>query len=361
MLAVRNRMRISLKRFRTDLIMFACRWRQKRNERSGLFPVRKAMNDMITNLIFSLNATMPIFFMMVLGFVLKKIHFLDENTTLKLNRLVFKIFLPALLFMDLAKEDFSGIWDTKLVVFCFVTTVLSIGLAILLSLAGKCRSERGEIIQAAYRSGAATLGIVFMTNIYENASMVALMIIGSVPLYNVAAVIILYLTSPQNAHHSKTALWKKTAKNVVTNPIILGILFGILWSVCRLPQPQIFVKTVSYLGNMASPLALIALGASFELGDAKEKWKETAYVTFIKLMLWCILFLPLAISVGFREEKLVAVLVMLGSATTSSSFIMAKSMGHRGTVSSCAVMITTLLSSFTLTFWLFVLKTAGYI
>lgn len=319
------------------------------------------MTDIFTNLIFSLNATMPIFFMMVLGFWLKKIKFLDENTTSKLNQLVFKIFLPALLFIDLAKEDFLTIWDTKMVVFCFVVTIICIVLAAVISLLSKDKAERGEIIQAAYRSGAATLGIVFMTNIYDNASMVALMIIGSVPLYNVAAVIILYLTSPQNAHHSKSELWKKTAKNVVTNPIIIGILLGMLWSVLKLPQPPMFTKTITYLGNMASPLALIALGASFEFYDAKEKWKETTGITVTKLLLWCMIFLPVAIHMGFREEKLVAILVMLGSATTSSCFIMSKNMGHKGAISSCAVMVTTLLSSFTLTMWLFVLRMGGYI
>ena len=319
------------------------------------------MNDIFTNLIFSLNATMPIFFMMVLGFWLKKIKFLDENTNIKLNQLVFKIFLPALVFMDLAKEDFASIWDTRMVVFCFVVTVLSIAAAAVFSLLSKNKVERGEIIQAAYRSGAATLGIAFMTNIYDNSSMVALMIIGSVPLYNVAAVVILYLTSPQNTNQSKAELWKKTAKNVITNPIIIGIVLGLFWSILRLPQPAMFTKTVTYLGNMASPLALIALGASFEFCDVKEKWKETVGVTCIKLLLWCMIFLPVAISMGFREEKLVAILVMLGSATTSSCFIMSKNMGHKGVISSCAVMVTTLLSSFTLTMWLFVLKMSGYI
>ena len=171
-----------------------------------------SINEILSNLIFSFNATMPLFIMMVLGFWLKKIHFIDENS--------------ALLFMDLAKEDFVTIWDTKMVVFCFVVTVLSIGLAVVISLFSKNKEDRGEIIQAAYRSGAATLGIAFMTNIYDDASMVALMIIGSVPLYNVAAVVILYMTSPQNKKHSKKELWIKTAKNVVTNPIIIGILLG---------------------------------------------------------------------------------------------------------------------------------------
>lgn len=318
-------------------------------------------NIILFNLIFSLNATIPLFIMMVLGFWLKKINFLDEHSTKKINQLVFKVFLPALLFIDLAKEDFVSIWDTKMVVFCFIVTVLSILIAAIISLISKNKADRGEIIQAAYRSGAATLGIVFMTNIYDDASMVALMIIGSVPLYNVAAVMILYMTSLENAHHSKNELIKKTAKNVISNPIIIGIALGMLWSVFRIPQPAILEKSVTYLGNLASPLALIGLGASFEFLDVKEKWKETLGVTCTKLLLWCIIFLPIAISMGFREEKLVAILVMLGSATTSSCFIMAKNMGHEGKISSCAVMVTTLLSSFTLTMWLFILKSLQYI
>lgn len=311
----------------------------------------------LNNLIFSLNATMPIFFVMVIGWSLKKFRFLDETTTAKLNQLVFKFFLPAYLFIDLATEDFIAIWDTKLVTFCFVVTLLGIGIATSFSLLSKNKTERGEIIQAAYRSGAATLGIVFMTNIYNDAAMMALIIIGSVPLYNVAAAIILYITSPENRHHSGTKLWKKTAQNVITNPIILGILFGMLWSGLKFPQPPMIMKTISYLGNIASPLALIALGASFELPDVKEKGKETLGITIIKLFLLCMIFLPIAIHLGFRNEKLVAILVMLGSATTSSSFIMAKNMGHEGKISSCAVMVTTLLSSFSMTVWLFLLRT----
>lgn len=314
--------------------------------------------SILENLSFSLNATMPIFFVMVIGWCFKKFRILDDATTAKLNQLVFKYFLSALLFIDLATEDFSAIWDAKMVVFCFIVTLLSIVIAIAFStILSKNKSERGEIIQAAYRSGAATLGIVFMTNIYDDASMMALIILGSVPLYNIAAVVILYITSPENQNHDKKELWKKTTKNVLTNPILLGIFFGMLWSVLRLPQPPILMKTVSFLGSIASPLALISLGASFELPDVKAKGKETIGITAMKLVLLCLIFLPIAIYLGFRNEKLVAILVMLGSATTSSSFIMAKNMGHEGKISSCAVMATTLLSSFTMTLWLFLLKT----
>lgn len=316
----------------------------------------------MNNLIFSLNATMPIFLMMVVGYILKKIKFVDEHSTSVMNKLVFKIFLPALLFMDLAKQDFVSIWDSRFVLFCLITTIVSIIIAFIISLFRKDKTERGEFIQASYRSAAATLGIAFMTNVYDNVAMVALMIIGSVPIYNMVAVIVLSLTAPEgNDKKEGSKLIKKTVYNVVTNPIILSIFIGLIWSVLKLPQPVIFVKSMTYLGNVASPLALIALGATFEFSDVKEKLGTIVLINFNKLFLFCIMFLPLAIYMGFRDEKIVAALIMLGSATTSSSFIMSKNMGHKGVISSSAVMTTTLFSSFTLTFWLFVLRTLGYI
>lgn len=318
-------------------------------------------NDFIKNLVFSLNAAVPVFLMMVFGWFAKRINLLDEHTTAKLNQFIFKALLPALLFMDLSAADFKTVWDTKFVLFCFFATVGSIAIALLLSLIHKDKSERGEIIQASYRSSAAILGIAFVKNIYGEAAMAALMIVGTVPLYNIIAVITLSLTSPDKDKSDKKSLLKKTAEDVITNPIILGIVVGMIWSVLKIPQPVILSKSVSYLGNMATPLSLIALGASFKIGEAKSKMKTAVGIAFVKLILFCTIFLPIAVALGFRTEKLIAILVMLGSATTGSCFVMAKNMNHNGTITACAVMLTTLCSAFTLTAWLFVLKTLEYI
>lgn len=318
---------------------------------------------MLDNLIFSLNATMPIFVIMVIGYIAKKIGFIaEENIIQALNKIVFRLFLPVLIFKDLANQDFQEIWDGSFVGYCFLVTLVSIGIAFLFSLLCKDKTDRGEIIQASYRSAAATLGIAFMSNIYNNVAMVALMIIGSVPLYNTAAVIILALTSPNESNNqSKKDLIISTIKKVITNPIIIGVIVGTLWALLKIPQPTIMAKTINSLASVASPLALIALGASFEFSDLKEKLGPICLVIFNKLFLFCILFLPVAITMGFRNEKLVAILIMLGSATTSSSYIMAKNMGHKGIISSSAVMITTLLASFSLTFWLFLLRNLSFI
>ncbi|MBQ3948196.1 MAG: AEC family transporter, partial [Ruminococcus sp.] len=135
----------------------------------------------------------------------------------------------------------------------------------------------------------------------------------------------------------------------------------ISWSLIGLNQPVIMSKSISYLGNMATPLSLIALGASFKFEEAKGKLPVTAGIAFIKLVLFCSIFLPVAVSMGFRGEKLIAILIMLGSATTGSCFVMAKNLGHKGTITAFAVMLTTLCSAFTLTTWLFILKSFEYI
>lgn len=315
----------------------------------------------LDDLRFSLNATVPVFLMMVFGWFSKRAGLLDDHTTAKLNKFVFRTLLPALLFMDLSAADLHSVWDGRFILFCVTVTLLSVGIACLYSLIHKDKHERGEIIQASYRSSAAILGIAFVKNIYGEATMAALMIVGTVPIYNIIAVIVLSLTSPDKEKGGGKKLFLSTAKGIATNPIIIGIVLGMLWSAAGIPQPVILQKSVSYLGNMATPLSLIALGASFRAEEAKGRLPLAAGIVFIKLILFCCIFLPAAVHMGFRGEKLIAVLVMLGSATTGSCFVMAKNFGHKGDITALAVMLATLCSAFTLTGWLFLLKTKGYI
>lgn len=313
------------------------------------------------DLIFSLNATLPIFIIMIFGWAVRRIGLLDDHSTAQINKFVFRTLLPALLFMDLSTADFRAVWDGGYVLFCMAATVLSVGIAVLFSLLHRDRCERGEVIQACYRSSAAVLGIAFVNNIYGKSTVAALMIVGTVPLYNIIAVTVLSVTSPDRSGKHGRALILSTLRGIATNPIILGIIAGILWSVTGVDQPVIMSKSISYLGNMATPLSLIALGASVRFGEAKGYAGLTFGIAGMKLLFFCGIFLPVAIHTGYRGEKLISILVMLGSATTGSCFVMAKSQGHKGDITAFAVMLTTLCSAFTLTMWLFILKTRGYI
>ena len=278
----------------------------------------------------------------------------------KANQFVFKVALPVLLFEDLSNSDFLKVWDTRFVMFCFASTLGGILLAVLLSMALKDRRLRGEFIQASYRSSAALLGIAFIKTIYGDVGMAPLMIIGSVPLYNVMAVVILSFTNPEGAVFDRRMLGK-TAAGILKNPIILGILTGMAWSLLGLKQPQIMEKTVSSLAGVATPLGLMAMGASFDFRQASQRVGAAAGASAIKLVLLCAVFLPAAVYLGFREQQLVAILVMLGSAATVSCFVMARNMGHEGVLSSSVVAITTCGSAFTLTLWLDLIRTLGLI
>ena len=312
------------------------------------------------NLIFSLNATVPIFLLMVLGFVLRKLGAIDDVFASKMNKFVFLVPLPALLFEDLSTVDFSQVWNMKFVLFCFGATLVSIALAAAVSFLWRDRSIQGEFIQASYRSSAALLGIAFIQNIYGNAGMAPLMIIGSVPLYNVMAVVVLSFFQPERKKLDR-GVWKATLKGIATNPIILGIAAGLLWSALRIPLPSVLEKMVSDVGAAATPLGLMAMGASFDLKKAFGKAKPAVAASAMKLVLFAALFLPLAVWLGFRREELVAILVMLSSATTVSCYVMARNMGHEGVLTSSVVMLTTLFSAFTMTGWLYILRSMGLV
>ena len=104
------------------------------------------------NLIFSLNATIPIFLVMIAGFVLRRIHMVDDSFVKTLNSFNYKVTLPALLVVDIAEADFYVVWDTKFVLFCFLVTlccILTISLVSYFFI--KDKLIKGEFIQASYR------------------------------------------------------------------------------------------------------------------------------------------------------------------------------------------------------------------
>ena len=312
------------------------------------------------NLIFSLNATVPVFLLMVLGVFFHAIGWIDDVFAARMNKFVFLVPLPVMVFNELATTDFTSSWDPKFILFCFFATLFSILLVWGISRLCVRGSRRGEFIQAAYRSSAALLGFAFITNIYGNAGMAPMMILGSVPLYNIMAVVVLCLFGEDDRKLDRETM-QKTFYGILTNPIIISIALGFAWSLLRIPTGTILSKTLTNVSNLASPLGLMAMGASIDFKKVGGELKPSLIAAFMKLIGLCAIFLPIAVALGFREEKLVAILIMLGSATTVSSFVMARSMGHEGTLTSNTVVLTTIFSSFTLTFWIFLIRSFGLI
>ena len=302
----------------------------------------------VQNLIFSLNATLPVFLTMVAGWLLRRWGFLPKEFCKAADKLTFKITLPIMLFLDMSAVDILHDFQPKFVLFCFAATRVLV----------RDKTIVGEFVQASYRSSAAVLGVAFIQNIYGTAGMAPLMILGSVPLFNIFAVLILMIESPEKRG---TPTPKQLLKGVATNPILLGIITGTVFALLPFSLPTIAAKTLNNLASVTTPLALLSIGASFEGAKAIKKLVPTLVAALLKTVGLAAVFVPVAVALGFRNEELIALLIMLGSPTTPSSYVMAKNMGHEGVLTSSCIAATTLLSALTLTGWIFLLRSGGYL
>lgn len=312
------------------------------------------------NFIYSINATIPVFLVMVIGYILKQIDILDEHFAVKANKFNFKVTLPCLLFSDIASTDMKSNFDLGFVLFCaIVTSICFWGIWGLARLFVKENAIRGAFVQAAFRGSAAVFGIAFIVNIYGSSGMAPMMIIGAVPLYNIYSVIVLTFEANQKTDGKGTL--KQALINICKNPIILAILVACIWSLTGLYNhtPNICLKTIDSFAKMASPLALVCIGVTFEGRKAITKLKPTIIASLYKVLIQPAIFLPIATAMGFTGEKLIALIIMLGSPTTPSCYIMAKNMNNDGVLTSSIVVLTTLLSAITLTVWIFIVKTMG--
>lgn len=307
------------------------------------------------SLIYSLNATVPIFAVIFFSALLRGRGFFSDGFLATADKLVFKILLPALLFRDIAAGRITETFDLRFFLFCALSTtvyflVIWLGAELFL----KDKTMVGAFVQGAFRGSLAVLGVAFVQNIYGHAGSVPLMIVATVPLYNIYSVIVLTVRS--GAPAAQGGRLRQTLRGIVTNPIILGILAGLPFSLLSVDFPPLVSKTLDLLAAPATPLALISIGAGFEGRKALQKFRPTAAASLIKLVLLPVVFLPIAVWMGFRGEPLVALVIMLGAPSTVSGYIMSKNMQGDFVLSSSIVMATTALSSITMTVILFLLN-----
>ena len=314
------------------------------------------------NFIYSINVTMPIFLVMVIGYILKQIGMLNDNFVTVANKFNFKVTLPFMLFKDIAGVDIKAVFDIKYVLFCAIVSTICFwvvwGTAKLLV---RDKTIRGAFVQSSFRGSAAVMGLAFIQNIYGSSAMGPLMIVSAVPLYNIFSVIVLTFEANDSTGIDKKAKIRQAGINICKNPIILSILAGLIVGLLEIQFPTLVNKTVSNVAQMATPLALITIGAGFEGRKALAKIAPTMAASMIKLVLQPLVFLPVAAWMGFSGEKMIAILIMLASPTTQSCYIMAKSMNNDEVLTASVIVTTTLMAAFTLTGWIFLLKTLGYI
>ena len=289
-------------------------------------------------------------------------HFFAPQTLADLDRLSFKVLLPVLLFRDIAAGRITEQFDLRFFLFCAGVTAVYFfaiwfGAAKLLP----DKSMVGAFTQGSFRGSQAILGVAFVQNLYGDAGLVPLMIVASVPLYNIFSVLVLTVTAPDAKNAQHKGVVSRTLGGIITNPIILGILAGLPFSLLQVDFPPMLSKGLDMLAACATPVALISIGAGFEGAKAIKKLGPTSAATFIKMVLLPAVFLPIAAWMGFRDQAMFALVILCGAPSTVSGYVMAKNMGGDHVLAASIVVLSTALSAITLTAILFILRTAGLI
>lgn len=311
------------------------------------------MND----LLYCLNAVIPIFAVIFLGYVLRRKQFFSEGFAASLDRLSFRILLPLLLFRDISAGNIRELVDWRFMLYCAGTTFIAF--LVIWALAARFLGDKGMVgafTQGAFRSSQAVLGVAFAQSLYGDSGYMPLLIIATVPLYNVLAVILLTVTGPKA---SPFHILSRTLASIVSNPLIWGIVLGMLASLLGWQLPAPASSTVNMLASCATPLALMSIGIAFDGRQAIRKVKPTIWAAAVKLLILPAIFLPIACALGFRGRAVAALLVLYGAPTTVTSFVMAKNMGGDAVLSASIVMLTTAASVLTLTGILYVLRVTG--
>ncbi len=308
----------------------------------------------MSNLIFALNATMPVFLLIVVGYFLKRRKILNEGFIQASNKFNFNISLPVLLFLQMWECDLQATFDLTFVLYCAgVTTIMFFGIWFMARKLISDQKSVGAFVQASYRSSAAVLGIALIMNMYNDASMAPMMIIGAVPLFNMYAVIVLSVEGDRDLN------LKDTFIHVLKNPIIVSIFLGVGASLISLEVPVILVSAMEMIARTATPLALITIGAAFRGTEAIAKVRLSIAASVIKLVIIPGIFLGIAMLFDFTGAMMVALVVLLGGPATPSCYVMANQLGNDEILSASVIVITTMLSAITLTFWIFMLRTLG--
>ena len=309
---------------------------------------------------FSLSATVPVFAVMVLGHLLRRAGLLTHEFCRVSNRLVFTAALPAMLFRQIAVLRPDQIADGRFLLFTAAASVLY-PLLVWLP-ARRLLPDKGEVgafTQGAFRGNTALLGAVLMESICGSLTYAPLIVLAGVPVSNAFSVIILSLEA--DGDRPDRAALQRALAGVIKNPLIIGILLGLPFAFFRIPIPAAADKGLALLANMASPLALLVIGAEFRADAAVKKLRSTVCAGLIKLLLLPALTIFAAAALGFRGEAMVAVLVFSGTPTAVASYIMAENMHNDGVLANGIVAFTTLLSAVTVTGWIFLLRVTGLI
>lgn len=330
----------------------------------------------MSDLLFSLNIVMPIILVVALGYILKKIKFVNKDFLAQANKLVFNVLLPVMLFVNIYNiNGLSDIrWDICLYSILGILGLFLIGLVIVI-LFIKDPKQKGVILQCVFRSNYAIIGIPLAEMVFPNGGAAVASIVSavSIPMFNILAVISLSVFLKEEKTVNLKTQIKEVIIKICKNPLIHGILLGILVLLIR----ELFInlnidfriatdlafldKALNWLKNITTPLALIVLGGQFEFAAVKKLWKEIVLGVSFRIVIAPMLGLLIAYLAfpSFDGACFAALLALFGSPVAVSSAIMATQMNNDDELAGQLVVWTTITSSLTIFAMITILKSIG--
>ena len=310
---------------------------------------------------FTLNAILPILLPVLLGYFLARIRFVSKDFFGVCNKVVFNVFLPVLLFKNLYQTNLKDInWSFVGFASLAILILFFIGIIVVMFIPDK--KQKGVMLQAAFRSNYAIIGIPLAMSLGGSEAEAAATIVAAatVPLFNILAVIALSIYDKEDGN--KISI-KSILKKIITNPLIIGVFSGIVFCLLSMVIVELggnvnaflnnevtFIpKTISSIANLATPLALIALGGRFEFKAVKALWKQLTISCTLRLVITPAVFLSVAYLLGFKSVEDFAILIALFATPIAvSSAPMAAQMGQDEELAGQIVVWTSALSAISL-------------
>ena len=300
------------------------------------------MNLFLDSFVFSLSVTLPIFCILLLGIYLKRINFINDEFIHVSSRIVYTFALPLLLFFTIIKTPLSEVSNLPLILYGLLATLTAFLVLEWWAKRFEPKADRGVFVQGAFRGNLGFIGLAYCVNAYGEEGLVAASLyIGLVTtLYNVLGIVTL------NRSMSIKFSLLMIIKNVIKNPLIIGILAAFVFSGFNIPIPDFAETAGGYIANLTIPLALLCTGGALNFQELKTNPNKTLYASLIKLILLPFLFVLGGYAYGFRGMDLGILFLMTASPTATVSFILVKGIGGNYKLAANIIAMTALGSLF---------------
>ncbi|RCW61828.1 AEC family transporter [Halanaerobium sp. ST460_2HS_T2] len=315
---------------------------------------------MLDNFVFSLSVALPIFLIMLSGFILKKRNIIRQDFINAANFIVFYIALPLKLFNSVSQSAVVENFNFKFVSFAIVGTAISVVIIYFYSkLFVKEDTKVGAFIHGTFRGNFVYVGFSLIENVTGAIGPLASLVVAFVvPIYNILAVLVLVLTNPDNKAKNQ---FRNSLKNIISNPFIIAIVLGVLASLMKFKFPPLLQNTANYFDVLATPLALLTIGATFKVDKLFVDIKSAVAATIFKLLINPAIAVLAAFTLGFGNSEIFLIYILFGVPTSISSAIITAAMGGDENLAASIVMMTTLGSVFSLTFFVFIFRAIGIV